>query len=83
MAAEIEFEVTWISESGNVNTDTGRAYPSQIAEWNEQIQRAVANNDQVTEIKIPTRNDGDWSDGTIRAILVKEVRPLVQRPADW
>lgn len=79
----IEFEVTWISESGNINTDTGRATAEQIREWNDAIKKAVAENDEVTEIRIPTRNDSDYSDGTIRAILVKEVRPLVQRPANW
>lgn len=79
----IEFRVTWVSERGNVCTDTGRATQQKIDEWNAAIKRAVEEDIPGLEIRIPTDGDGDYSDGTIRAILVKEVVPIVKRPEDW
>lgn len=79
----VEFTMTWKSERGNTCTDTGRASAEQIREWNAKIRQAVESGDELAEIKVPTDNDSDWSDGTIRAILVEEIRPLVNRPEEW
>lgn len=79
----VEFSVTWMSESGKVCTDTGRAPIKKIQEWNKAITDAVVMNDIAATISIPTDNEGEWSGGEIRAILVKEITPLAVRPDGW
>jgi hypothetical protein len=32
---------------------------------------------------VPTRGDGEWSGSQVRAIMVKEIKPLHTRPAGW
>jgi hypothetical protein len=79
----VEFEMTWMSESGKTRTDTGRAKMEKILEWQAAIEEAVASGDQVRKITVPTDGDGDWSGSQVRAILVKSITPLAQRPAGW
>lgn len=79
----VQFKITWMGEDGVVRSDLGRAEAEQIEEWNFRIKRAVELNDQTTTITVPTDGDSDRSNGTIRAILVKEIEMLVRRPANW
>lgn len=80
----VEFEMTWMTPSGSVRTDRGRARMEEIKEWQEVIRKAVAENDEVTSISVPTYTDSDFSGGDmVRAIMVKEIRPVHTRPADW
>jgi hypothetical protein len=79
----VEFEMTWMSERGSICTDTGRADIEEIRQWQEAIDRAAAANDEVTKITVPTRGDGEWSGSQVRAIMVKEIKPLHTRPAGW
>lgn len=80
----VEFEMTWMSESGKTCHDTGRAEIEKILEWQRQIEIAVATDDIAKKITVPTDGDGEWSGGQVRAILVKEIKPKIQgRPAGW
>lgn len=79
----VEFEMTWMSERGKECTDTGRAEIEDIQQWQQVIKWAAEKNDEAIKITVPTRGDGDWSGGQVRAILVKEIKTLTQRPAEW
>jgi hypothetical protein len=80
----VEFSITWMTESGGVRTDTGRAPMEKINTWNAEIRRAVEESDAVATISVPHLDgDSDWAGDKIRAILVKEVTPLAVRPDGW
>lgn len=79
----VEFEMTWMSESGSICTDIGRAEVQEIQDWQRAISLAVRTQDHATLITVPTDGDGEWSGGQVRAIMVKEIKPLHTRPADW
>lgn len=79
----VEFTVTWMSERGQMCTDTGRATMEEINEWNAEIRRCIEEGDNVFMITIPTDGDGDWSGSQLRAVLVKEVVPTISRPSVW
>lgn len=80
----VEFEMTWMTPSGTVRTDYGRAKMEKIKEWQAAIEKAVAENDEVLSISVPTYADSDFSGGDmVRAIMIKEIKPKYQRPADW
>jgi hypothetical protein len=80
----VEFKMTWMTPSGTVRTDFGRAKIEKIKEWQEAVRKAVAEDDEVTSISVPTYSDSDFSGGDmVRAIMIKEIGPKYTRPADW